>query len=282
MGTRRLAPWGRDEGSSSWRSEGMGPASCRQDKGRAVSSTALAGCGRGRDGRVAGSGGTVTEASRECLGDAPTGAEGRFPNGQGSAAFPIRVYGGYRTPHIPTRPAWFEMVAIRPFRTTEIPDRSDSLPLATDPSPVGHGSVTEVGPRHGDVGNSTLPPVSSPTHAGAVVLRSGIRTKARPHALGASSPAPRATRGERACDVPGIFVTDRAGVWNNSDSDVTEVRHPPVHVTAPPRKPHVPGASWGSQPARTPMRRPGPASTHLGRPQAPGPPPVPPSAPRST
>ena len=82
---------------------------------------------------------------------------------------------------------------------------------------------------------------------------------------------PRATRGERACDVPGIFVADRAEVSNLSDPIVTEVRPRTVPVTPPsrksdllpfpvtplPRKPHVPGASWGSQPPRTLMRRPG-------------------------
>jgi len=72
---------------------------------------------------------------------------------------------------------------------------------------------------------------------------------------------PRATRGERACDVPGIFVADRAEVWDHSDGIVTEVRLRTVPVTPLPRKPHVPGASWGSQPARTPLRRPGPTST---------------------
>jgi len=72
-------------------------------------------------------------------------------------------------------------------------------------------------------------------------------------------------------DVPGIFVADPTEVWKLPDTIVTEVRPPPVPVTPPSRKAHVPGASWGSQPARTPMRRPGPRSTHLGRPQGPGP-----------
>jgi len=89
---------------------------------------------------------------------------------------------------------------------------------------------------------STWGPVSGPKvdrglpGAGAVVLGSGIRTKGRPHALRALSPAPRATRGERACDVPGIFVDERAEVWKLSDPIVTEVRPPLVPVTPPSRK----------------------------------------------
>ena len=39
------------------------------------------------------------------------------------------------------------------------------------------------------------------------------------------------------CDVPGIFVNDRAEVWNLPDGIVTEVRPPPVPVTPPSRKP---------------------------------------------
>jgi len=139
--------------------------------------------------------------------------------------------------------------------------------------------VTGVRPRHGDVGKSSVPPVSSDGHRCAVDLRSGIRTKGRPHALRALSPAPRATRGERAFDVPGISVTDRAEVWSLSDPIVTEVRPRTVPVTPLPRKAHVPGASWGSQPARTPMRRPGHPPPDLGRPPRPRTPPVPSQAP---
>jgi len=45
----------------------------------------------------------------------------------------------------------------------------------------------------------------------------------------------RASRG-RECDVPGIFVTDRAEVWDLPDTGVTEVRPPPVPVPPPSRK----------------------------------------------
>ena len=45
-------------------------------------------------------------------------------------------------------------------------------------------------------------------------------------------------------------------------------------LTSSPAKPCVLGASWGSQPARTPMRRPGRTDAHLGRPPAPRAPPV--------
>src|SRR2546426_5900132 len=78
-----LKSWrpGRDGASGSW----------RPGKGRAVSSTALAGCGRGRDGRVCGEcGGILAGGTRE-----------------------------------------------------------------------GHGSLTDVRPRHTDGGNVTLPPVFS-------------------------------------------------------------------------------------------------------------------------
>jgi len=53
----KLAP-GKDEAPKAGARKGRLPASWRPIKGRAVSSTALAGCGRGRDGRVAGGGGT--------------------------------------------------------------------------------------------------------------------------------------------------------------------------------------------------------------------------------
>ena len=46
--------------------------------------------------------------------------------------------------------------------------------------------------------------------------------------------------GAGKCDVPGIFVADRAEVWDLSDPIVTEVRPPPVPVTAPSRKSDLP------------------------------------------
>ncbi len=59
------------------------------------------------------------------------------------------------------------------------------------------------------------------------------------------------------CDVPGIFVTDRAEVWLLSRLPVTEVRLRDVPAPDPPRTPHVPGVSWRPQPARAATRRPG-------------------------
>ena len=135
-------------------------------------------------------------------------------------------------------------------------------------------------PAAGDAGNSTLPPVLCNTDRGAVDLASGYRTLGRPRVSG-PRPWPGKPPGAGKCDVPGIFVTDPAEVWRLSDPIVTEVRLPHVPVTPLPRKPHVLGSSWGSQPARTPMRSPGhPAATSDGRP-GPGPPPVPSPPPKS-
>ena len=123
-----------------------------------------------------------------------------------------------------TGPAWFEMVAMRPFRTTRAPDRPDSRAPATDPSPGCHGSVTEVGPRHEDAGNAGLLPVLPDGDGRARALDptgGGSSARARPRPSG---PGPRRAPEGRGCDVPGISVTDRAEVWRLSDPIVTEVR----------------------------------------------------------
>jgi len=238
---------GRDGPSEAGVRKGRGALKLSPEKGRAVSSTALAGCGRGRDGRGCGE---QRNRHGSVPGPRPTGVDGRFPNGQGSAAFLIRVYGGYRTPHIPTRPAWFEMVAIRPFRTTEIPDRSDSLPLATDPSPVGHGSVTGVRPRHGDAGKSSLPPVLSNSHGRAAwigppigALKHAARYRPLIPAHFKASEGVRMWRSRHLRQRPGpneeSLRHDRHGSPTSHRpcaASLTEVRHRIVRVTPLPQR----------------------------------------------
>jgi len=156
MGPLKLAPAEGPRPFEAGARKGRGPASWRPIKGLAVSSTALAGCGRGRDGRGCGE----REGPRT-----------------------VRHEG------------------------------------ATDPSPEGHGSVTGVRPRHGDVGNPTLPPV----------LSNG-------HAPDPSIPVGKGPPGAGKCDVPGISVTDWAEAWKLSGGIVTEVRPRAVPVTPPSRK----------------------------------------------
>jgi len=131
-------------------------------KGRAVSSTARAGCGRGRDGRGCGEwrkrhgGATATPppGATEVSGDVPAGRgaprgpgaprptpTARSSTGQESAVFLIRQMAGFRTPQSPDWSSGFEIHAIRAFRTTQ---GSGSSPLAMDPSPGCHGSLTGV------------------------------------------------------------------------------------------------------------------------------------------
>ena len=180
---------------------------------------------------------------------------------------------------------------------------------ATDPSPEGHGSVTGVRPRHGDVGKSSAssrvvrharrrgrPEVRYPDERSTADSRAQARSSLGPASgrkvdrmLSGPRPRPRERHEARervtfpASSSPirprcGIsrtrIVTEVRPPHRPCDASVTEVRPPPVPVTPLPRKPHVPGASWGSQPARTPMRRPGHPSTHLGRPPGPRPSPV--------
>jgi len=101
---------------------------------------------------------------------------------------------------VPTGLAWFEIHAIRGFRTTRDPGRRI---------------------RDGDAGNSTLPPVLSDTDGGAVDLTSGYRTSGRPRVPGPLVPARKGPPGAGRCEVPGVFVTDRAGVWRLPDPIVT-------------------------------------------------------------
>jgi len=93
--------------------------------------------------------------------------------------------------------------------------------------------VTGVRPRHGDVGNSTLPPVLSNTDLRAACIEAPIG--AQRHAA-RSRPLRKGPSGAGKCDVPGISVNDPAEVWNHSKGIVTEVRPPPVPVTPPSRK----------------------------------------------
>jgi|GEM_PF-1895406 len=203
-----------------------------RDKGRALPSTARAGCGRGREGRSVG-------------------------RGKGSVA------GGSRETH-------------------------GCLTGGTGASRRRDGSLTDPGPRHEDARDVTPPPVFLMPRGSRQEARSQLAT----HVVADCELAPgRGPAGGRKCDVPGVFVTDRAEVWPLSHGDVTEVRPPPVPVTGP-RPPHVPvtgppgirdeplaspanlrtlGSSWGSQPARTPMRSPGPPSDGRKPPEPPKP-----------
>jgi len=61
-------------------------------------------------------------------------------------------------------------------------------------------------------------------------------TKSRQRVIDPSIPARKGPQRAGKCDVPGIFVTDRAEVWNLPDTGVTEVRPPPVPVPPPSRK----------------------------------------------
>jgi len=203
-------------------------------------------------------GGRRAGASRGCAGCAPEVRRGRHrgaprsgsSNGQGLRGWKSAYGAGFQPRGSPVGLPWFEMVAIRPFGTTQAPGRRT---------------------RDGDAGNSTLPPVLCNTDLRAAWI---TRPMARViHAARSRPPAPgpvRVLQG-RECDVPGIFVTDPAEVWRLPDRILTEVRLRDVPVTPLPRTPHVLGSSWGSQPARTPMRSPGPSSD--GRP-----PPEPPPA----
>ena len=128
------------------------------------------------------------------------------------------------------------------------------------------GSVTEMPgtPRF-------LPCCPTPTYA-LSTFGSLWGTKSRQRDPGLSVPARRSLRGPSGageCDVPGISATDPAEVWRLSDPIVTEVRLRNVPVPPLPRKPHVLGSSWGSQPARTPHEEPRtPAPISDGHPPA--------------
>jgi len=52
-------------------------------------------------------------------------------------------------------------------------------------------------------------------------------TKSRQRVIGPSIPARKGPPGAGECDVPGIFVADRAEVWDLTGTIVTEVRPPP-------------------------------------------------------
>jgi len=61
----------------------------------------------------------------------------------------------------------------------------------------------------------------SSAHRGAVDLTSGYRTSGRPRVSGPSIPARKGPSGAERCDVPGISLTDPAGVWKLPDPIVT-------------------------------------------------------------
>jgi len=162
----KLTP-GRDAALSSW----------RPIKGRAVSSTALAGCGRGRDGRECGERGDPWTICHEG---------------------------------------------------------------ATDPSPEGHGSVTGVRwtiPSSTETSGTPRFLPCCPTVTDALSTLSPLwGTKSRQRVHDPSIPAGKGPPGAGKCDVPGIFVNDRAEVWDLPDTIVTEVRPRTVPVPPPSRK----------------------------------------------
>jgi len=165
---------GRDGAPQAVAREGPDPASCRPDYGRAPLATARAGCGRGERGGCAEG---VEGRARERHGCAPCAPEVRRDrHRRAPRAGPRTVRGprgwksaygaGFQPRGCPVGLPWFEMVAIRPFGTTQAP---------------GHRI------RDGDAGNSTLPPVLSNTDLRAAWIDRAIaRVKVR-----SAFPAPR-------------------------------------------------------------------------------------------
>ena len=117
------------------------------------------------------------------------------------------------------------------------PGRGSRDRSVTGVRPKWHGSVTELRPRHRDAGNSTRPPAFlMPSH------RSGFWCGEKLALYASKAPqAPR--RGHPGGADPWRTVTRS---WSS---------HRPCAVFS--RTPHVLGASWGSGPARVPLRRPG-------------------------
>jgi hypothetical protein len=146
------------------------------------------------------------------------------------------------------------------------------------------GSVTEVGPRHGDAGNSTLPCVSvdghgrvpefDPARAGSnsgwrpgyrhrPEIRLNTRGRVTFPASSSTTHYSALCRGGKLspCDSKAPRPLGRSVRGGpKSSRAVTKVRLPPEPVPPLPRTPHVLGVSSRSQPARTAMRRPGPIS----------------------
>jgi len=157
---RRPAP-GKGRGPASCRRKGPGPASCRPGGTR----PSRHGPGRlwpWREGRVCGRcGGSGTGASRECDGSAPEVRRGRHRRAPRAGPRTVRnlpgwksAYGaGFQPRGSPVVLPWFEMVAMRPFRTTQ-----------------AHGRRI----RDGDAGNSSLPPVLSNTDLRAAWITRAI------------------------------------------------------------------------------------------------------------
>jgi hypothetical protein len=156
QGTRLFA--GREREGLSGGSPRQGTRPLRPEPGKgtqrafcgpAVSSTALAGCGRGRDGRAAegeevgrGRHGGATGVRRER--QDPSRKSGRcvVPGGQTLAVFLTSPWPKFRTPQGPDRSS-----VVRNPRMTWTSNHAD-------PRPPGSPRA-----RHGDAGNSTLPPV---------------------------------------------------------------------------------------------------------------------------
>ena len=102
------------------------------------------------------------------------------------------------------------------------------------------GTVTEDGPRHRDAENVTLPPGLF-RRCNHVTMVSGPYRG--PNARSAFSTLDSGPRRAGECDVPGIFVTDRASPASLSGTRVTEVR---LRVVPAP-VPHEPLTSRASR-----------------------------------
>jgi hypothetical protein len=151
-------------------------------------------------------------------------------------------------------------------------ERRISPGSVTRASREGRATATEVGPRHREAEDVTLPPVFFRRCNHVTVVLGPCRG---PDARSAFPALDLGLLRAGKCDVPGIFVTDRAALTSLSGETITEVRLRADPVPSPPRTPQVPGVSWRPHPAGVATRRPGRTSDGHRRRERRRPPPRP-------